>query len=99
MLAGAFLCLRSSQFVHYDGLMKTAFTEYLEAMGDEQAGIKHGVTTRTAQSWRLGQRGPSMKRVAHILANSPKRVTLESIVQARDFEKYPDPEPKKRVAS
>tara|TARA_B100002049_G_scaffold215769_1_gene181337 strand:- start:749 stop:988 length:240 start_codon:yes stop_codon:yes gene_type:complete len=79
--------------------MKTAFTEYLEALGDKQAGIKHGVTERTAKSWRLGSRSPSMKRVTHILANSPKRVTLDSIVQARDFEKYPDPAPKKKEAS
>lgn len=51
--------------------------EYIEQVGDEQAAKLFKVKTRTALSWRLGERRPRKEHAARIVKVSP--VTYEGI--------------------
>ena len=51
--------------------------EYIAEVGDEKAAAMFGVKTRTAKSWRLGDRYPRPEQAKVIVENSP--VTYEGI--------------------
>ena len=55
------------------------FRQYLEALGDEKAAVRFGISPRVAKSYRLGERRPRPKLARQMVRRSRGALTLESI--------------------